>query len=154
MSALTGFSEEDARRAICVLLALGLLVQDEGEPRAIAHETTVERAAAERLAPGPCKSGEPPVDLVMEAISRKLILFETADYYEILGVTRIATTTTAIRQAYSAIREMIESYRTSWPDHKELNSKLDLLSAGIEKAYATLSQLDKRMAYDQPKNRP
>src|SRR6185503_19610162 len=65
------------------------------------------------------------------------------------GVDRLATTTT-IRQAYYDLEMMFNSFRMRWPAHHELNTKLNSLFARVNCAYNTLSDLNKRRAYDMP----
>src|SRR6185437_8159861 len=70
---LVGLPVEDTHRAVCVLVALGLL------------------ARAGYAVPEPAGQSEASRDPLLAAVSRKLQLLETADYYEVLGVDLFAT---------------------------------------------------------------
>src|SRR5262249_13292189 len=78
---LSGLPDEQVRPALCVLVATGRVsLIDQPEP-----------TPAEVQAPG---------DPMLEGITRKLRLFENANYYQILGVDKFATTAT-INNAFS-----------------------------------------------------
>ncbi len=156
VSALTGLSEEEARRGVCVLLSLGsLMLFDGGKEKTSADVKSQRPVEANEIkkapaAPASVQEGDDNhARWVMDEVTRKLERFETADYYEMLGVDRLATTTT-VRQAYYDLEMMFNSFRERWPAHHELNIKLDSLFAKINKAYYTLSDLGKRRAYDMP----
>jgi tetratricopeptide (TPR) repeat protein len=147
VSEITGLSEEESRRAVCVLLSLGaLMLFDGGKERSPADVKPVERKAPVAAV---AESDDNHARWVMDEITRKMEFFETADYYEMLGVDRLATTIT-IRQAYYDLEMMFNSFRERWPARHELNSKLDSLFAKINRAYYTLSDLSKRRSYDMP----
>jgi tetratricopeptide (TPR) repeat protein len=84
---------------------------------------------------------------VMDEVTRKVNQFETADYYDVLGVDRLATGTT-IRQAHADIEMMFNSFRARWPAHQDLDTKINALFAKVNEAYFTLSDLGKRRTYD------
>jgi curved DNA-binding protein CbpA len=151
VSAVTGLSEEESRRAVCVLLSLGaLMLFDGGSGRGSADTRPVEAGEMRKAPAAPfASSDDDQARWVMDEITRKLERFETADYYGVLGVDRLATTTT-IRQAYYDLETMFNSFRERWPARHDLNGKLDSLFAKINKAYYTLSDLNKRRAYDMP----
>ncbi|MGA9770057.1 MAG: DUF4388 domain-containing protein [Blastocatellia bacterium] len=153
LSEITGLSEQEARRCVCVLLSLGaLMLFDGGTSRQKPVEATeIKRAPA--AAASIAEDDDNHARWVMEEVTRKLERFETADYYEMLGVDRLATTTT-IRQAYYDLEMMFNSFRERWPARHELNTKLDSLFSKINKAYYTLSDLGKRRAYDMPREKP
>ena len=155
VSASTGLSEEEARRAVCVLLSLGsLMLFDGGKERAssdVKSQRPVEASEIKKAPAAVAEGDDNHARWVMDEVTRKLERFETADYYEMLGVDRLATTTT-IRQAYYDLEMMFNSFRQRWPARHELNVKLDSLFAKINKAYYTLSDLGKRRAYDMPSN--
>jgi tetratricopeptide (TPR) repeat protein len=129
---LTGLPEEDARRAVCVLVSLGLLALEQKKP-APAAPPRVQR----------------PPDPLLLGITRKLETFESADYYQILGVTKLAPIS-QINDAYRDLQNMFATYRAGNRDNVELQSKLDTLFAKIAEAHETLSDPQKRWAYDQP----
>ena len=85
--------------------------------------------------------------------SRKLQSISTANFYEVLGLDRFATTS-AVKKAYDDLREMFSTFRSRWPDHTDLNQILDSLFAKIDKAYETLSDSNKRRVYDMPATLP
>lgn len=154
VSEVTGLSEEESRRAVCVLLSLGaLMLFDGGKERSSADIKSQRPVEATPMKKAPVAAVSEGDDnharWVMDEVTRKLERFETADYYEMLGVDRLATTTT-IRQAYYDLEMMFNSFRERWPARHDLNSKLDSLFAKINKAYYTLSDLSKRRAYDMP----
>ena len=153
VSEFTGLSEEEARRAVCVLLSLGSLMLFDGgkekPPADVKSQRPVEASRVNKPPASVPEGDDNQARWVMDEITRKLERFETADYYEMLGVDRLATTTT-IRQAYYDLEMMFNSFRERWPAHHELNAKLDSLFTKINKAYYTLSDLGKRRAYDMP----
>ncbi len=157
VSAFTGLSEEEARRAVCVLLSLGaLMLFDGGKEKTSADVKNQMPVEASEIKKAPAAAAPESDDnharWVMDEVTRKLERFETADYYEMLGVDRLATTTT-IRQAYYDLEMMFNSFRERWPARHELNIKLDSLFAKINKAYYTLSDLSKRRVYDMPSDK-
>jgi curved DNA-binding protein CbpA len=85
----------------------------------------------------------------MQEVTRKLNSLEGADYYQVLGVTKLASTST-INAAYERLRGMFNSYRSSVPHHQELNAKLDALFNRIKQAHDTLSDIQRRRVYDIP----
>jgi curved DNA-binding protein CbpA len=88
-------------------------------------------------------------DWLMQEVTRKLNSLEGADYYQVLGVTKLASTST-INAAYERLRGMFNSYRSSVPHHEELNAKLDALFNRIKQAHDTLSDIQRRRVYDIP----
>jgi tetratricopeptide (TPR) repeat protein len=129
---LVGVPEEDTHRAVCVLVALGLL----------ARVGYAAPEAAGRSAASP--------DPLLAAVSRKLQLFESADYYEVLGVDMFATAASVTR-AFGELQRMFDSYRALSPDNEDLHGKLDTLFSKVTEAYQTLSDPTKRWAYDKTK---
>jgi curved DNA-binding protein CbpA len=89
------------------------------------------------------------VDWLMQEVTRKLNSLEGADYYQVLGVTKLASTST-INAAYERLRGMFNSYRSSVPHHEELTAKLDALFNRIKQAHETLSDIQRRRVYDIP----
>ena len=134
VSAIVGMPECETVQAICALAALGL---------------------ARLVAPGEDTAEESKQDSLtrtLAGIDRKIQSFETASYYDVLGVPKIATTA-AINKAFNDLKEMIAFQRSLNPDHRELHTKLDLLLAKMNEAHATLSDPDKRRLYDMPASR-
>ena len=156
VSAFTGLSEEEARRAVCVLLSLGALMLFDGgkekPPADVKNQMPVEAGEIKKAPAAAPEGDDKHARWVMDEVTRKLERFETADYYEMLGVDRLATTTT-IRQAYYDLEIMFNSFRERRPARHELNIKLDSLFAKINKAYYTLSDLGKRRVYDMPSDK-
>jgi len=129
---LVGLPEEDTHRAVCVLVALGLL------------------ARAGYAAPEPAGQSEASRDPLLAAVSRKLQLLETADYYEVLAVDLFASAL-SVTVAFEELQRMFDSYRALSSDNPELHSKLDALFSKVTEAYQTLSDPTKRWAYDKTK---
>ena len=134
VSALVGMPEPETREAVCALVALGLV-------RVVsAGEEVVEEN----------KQGS--IDRLLEGINRKVQLFQSASFYDVLGVSKIATTT-SINRAFNELKEMIAYQRSLYPGHAELGDRLDLLLAKMQEAHATLSDPHKRRLYDMPVSR-
>lgn len=138
VSSLIGLSEEETRRALCALLAVGIL------KRRDKRESTNEALAKGGETGG---DGEDSADKLREDVSRKLHFFASADYYEILGVTRRATTS-EIKAAYYRLAKRFHPDKYRQPEHSELRSKLEALFAKVTQAYETLSDGSQRAAYD------
>ncbi|HSO75014.1 MAG TPA: DUF4388 domain-containing protein [Blastocatellia bacterium] len=128
-SRMMGLPEEETHRALCVLVALGLLARTGHSSHAESEQT---RTSADPL---------------LAAVSRKLHLFESADYYTMLGVDKFATAG-AVNQAFEEFEQMFRSYRVISSDSKELHSKLDALYSKVKEAYQTLRDPGKRWTYD------
>ena len=133
IGALSGLNGVDARRAVCVLVAAGFLklldrdkVEDEG---------VSSREADESL------------DRVREEVVRKLHFSSSADFYDVLGVTRHATTA-EIKTAYYHLAKKYHPDRYHQRD-ADLRNKLEALFAMITQAYDTLSQPAERAGYDE-----
>jgi tetratricopeptide (TPR) repeat protein len=93
------------------------------------------------------------VEWVIEMATRKLQSISSANYYEVLGVDRFSTNA-MVSKAYYDLKDMFTSFRSRWPEHPALNSTLEALFAKIDKAYATLSDANKRRLYDMPATMP
>jgi tetratricopeptide (TPR) repeat protein len=125
LSALTGLSEQEARCCACVLVAVGLLKrvgESESEPEQLSK--------------------------LREEVSRKLHFLTSADFYEVLGVTRKATID-EIKTAYYKLAKKFHPDRYRQPEHSELRSRLEALFAKITQAYETLSDPAQKAAYDE-----
>jgi hypothetical protein len=121
VSDLVGLPEEETHRAVCVLVALGML------------------ARAGHAAQAETEKRETPPNPLLEAVSRKLELFESADYYEVLGVDQFATAGTVTR-AFDELQRMFTSYRVLSYDDRELHTKLDSLFAKVAEADSKRSE--------------
>jgi curved DNA-binding protein CbpA len=113
-----------------------------------ARQPGAERVASGTQAPVVTTSGVS-ADWLMQEVTRKLNSLEGADYYQVLGVTKLASTST-INAAYERLRGMFNSYRSSVPHHQELSVKLDALFNRIKQAHDTLSDIQRRRVYDIP----
>jgi len=129
VSDVVGLPEQETHRAVCVLVALGML------------------ARAGHAAQAETEKRKTPPNPMLEAVSRKLELFESADYYAVLGVDKFATAGTVTR-AFDELQRMFTSYRVLSYDDGELHAKLDALFAKVAEAYQTLSDPNNRWAYD------
>lgn len=131
---LSGLGDADAHRAVCVLVAAGflkLLDRDKED-----DEDTAAREADESL------------ERVREEVVRKLHFANSADFYEVLGVTRHATTA-EIKAAYYHLAKKYHPDRYHQRDSSDLRNKLEALFAVITQAYDTLSQPPERAGYDE-----
>jgi tetratricopeptide (TPR) repeat protein len=130
LGSLTGLSEEDAHRAVCALVSAGLL-------------KLVEGGAGEQ----PDPEAEEALDRLREEVSRKIHFFTTADFYEVLGVTRHSTTGD-IKTAYYQLARSFHPDKYRQPEHAELRGQLEALFSRVTQAYETLSDAAQRAAYD------
>lgn len=133
VGAMSGLADADAHRAICALVAAGflkLLGRDQESDEAPAAEAD---DSSERLS---------------EDVARKLHFATTADYYDILGLTRQASSAD-IKAAYYHLAKKYHPDRHHQRDTTDLRPKLERLFALITQAYDTLSQAAERAAYDE-----
>jgi curved DNA-binding protein CbpA len=133
IGALSGLAEEDAHRAVCALVAAGFL-------KVMGHGF---EADAE-----PAIEADDSSDRLREEVSRQLHFCTTADFYDVLGVSRQATTA-EIKTAYYHLAKKYHPDRHHQRDNDELRGKLDSLFALITQAYDALSQPSARAAYDE-----
>ncbi len=134
VGAMSGLGDADAHRAVCALVAAGFLkVLDRDKEDA---EDTAAREADESL------------ERVRDDVTRKLFFSTSADFYEVLGVTRQATTS-EIKAAYYHLAKKYHPDRYHQIDSGDLRSKLEALFALITQAYDTLSQPAQRAGYDE-----
>jgi len=134
VGALSGLGEAEAHRAIFVLVAAGFLKvldRDKEDP-----EDTAAREADESL------------ERIREEVDRKLFFATSADFYEVLGVTRQATTA-EIKTAYYHLAKKYHPDRYHQCDSGDLRNKLETLFALITQAYDILSQPADRAGYDE-----
>lgn len=133
VGAMSGLADADAHRAICALVAAGylkLLGRDQDSEEATASET---QASSEHLS---------------EDVERRLHFAASADFYDILGLTRQATTAD-VKSAYYHLAKKYHPDRHHQRDSGDLRPKLERLFALISQAYETLSQSADRAAYDE-----
>ncbi|HJQ67963.1 MAG TPA: DUF4388 domain-containing protein [Blastocatellia bacterium] len=135
VSSLVGMPDPETRSAICALVALGLARIVGSREEVVVEEN---------------KQGS--VDRLLEGINRKIEFFRSASFYDVLGVSKIATTS-SIDRAFKELSEMIDYQRSLHPGHAELGARLDLLLAKMKEAHATLGDPDKRRLYDMPASR-
>jgi len=130
---MSGLADVDAHRAICALVAAGFLKllgreQEGDDTPALDADDSSERLA--------------------EDVARKLHFATSADYYDILGLTRQASTA-EIKSAYYNLAKKYHPDRHHQRDTADLRPKLERLFALITQAYDTLSQPAERAAYDE-----
>jgi tetratricopeptide (TPR) repeat protein len=85
----------------------------------------------------------------MRELEEKLRFLEHVDFYQMLGVDKLASTA-RISRAYGAKKEALNIYRDRWVGSGVLNDKLNSLFCKYSEAYSTLADLEKRRIYDQP----
>lgn len=130
VAALSGITEEEAHRAVCALVAAGLLkILEDGK------EVEAEPESGEAIGH------------VREEVIRKLHFYGSADYYEVLGVARQATRGD-IKMAYYQLAKKFHPDRYRQAEYNDLRGKLEALFALITQAYETLSQPAQRAVYD------
>lgn len=134
VGALSGLDEADAHRAVCVLVAAGFL-------KLLDHEKDDDEDPASREA-------DESLDRLREEVVRKLHFSNSADFYDVLGVTRHATTA-EIKAAYYHLAKKYHPDRYHQRDAGDLRNKLEALFAMITQAYDTLSQSTERAVYDE-----
>jgi curved DNA-binding protein CbpA len=138
VGALSGIGDADAHRAVCALVAAGflkLLGDDKPEAEEIVQES------------------DDSSDRLREEVIRKLHFFSTADFYDVLGVTRHATSA-EIKASYYQLAKKFHPDRHRQSDHADMRQKLETLFALITQAYETLSETARRAAYDERLKKP
>jgi len=134
VGAMSGLGDADAHRAVCALVAAGFLKvldRDKDDP-----DDAAAREAGESL------------ERVREDVVRKLHFSNTADFYDVLSVSRQATTA-EIKAAYYHLAKKYHPDRYHQRDSGDLRNKLEALFALITQAYDTLSQPAERAGYDE-----
>lgn len=134
IGAMSGLGDADSQRAVCVLVAAGFLKLLEGD-KAPGEDVSSSHEADES------------VERVREEVGRKLHFSSSADFYDVLGVTRHATTA-EIKAAYYHLAKKYHPDRYHQRDTGDLRNKLETLFAMITQAYETLSQPVQRAIYD------
>lgn len=133
VAVLIGLPEEDAQRAICALVAAGFLKLEGSDRDETDAQTRENEAELQRL---------------RDEVARKLHFFSTADYYEMLGVGRQASTND-IKGAYYHLAKKFHPDRYRQLEEGELRSKLETLFGMMATAYETLTDTPRRGAYDE-----
>ena len=134
VGALSGLGDADAHRAVCALVAAGFLKVLDSE------KDDPEDAAA--------READESLERVREDVIRKLHFSSTADFYDILSVTRQATTA-EIKAAYYHLAKKYHPDRYHQCDNGDLRNKLEALFALVTQAYDTLTQPAERAGYDE-----
>jgi curved DNA-binding protein CbpA len=135
---LSGLADADAHRAIVSLVAAGFLklVGD-------------DRDESEASEPEPDDNA----DWLRQEVSRKLHFFSQADFYEILSVSRNASTA-EIKAAYYQLAKKFHPDRHRQPGYTELKPQLEALFSLITQAYQTLAEASQRAVYDARLKKP
>lgn len=133
VGSLSGLGEADAHRAVCALVAGGFL-------KLLGDKTEDEDPAA--------REAEESLERVREDVIRRLHFSSSADHYEVIGVTRHATTA-EIKAAYYHLAKKYHPDRYHQADSGDLRTKLESLFASFTQAYDTLSQPGTRASYDE-----
>jgi curved DNA-binding protein CbpA len=134
VGALSGLGDADAHRAVCALVAAGFL-------KLLDHDKAEEEDPSVREA-------EISMERLREDVVRKLHFSTSADYYDLLGLTRHASSA-EIKAAYYDLAKKYHPDRYHQHDVGDLRSKLEALFASFTQAYDTLSQPAQRAAYDE-----
>jgi len=135
VGAISGLPDEDAQRAVCALVAAGFLKLLDDKKEEAAEEVDED------------------LNRLREDIARKLHFFASADYYEILGVTR-QSNTSEIKAAYYQLAKKYHPDRYRQPEYADIRAKLETLFARISQAYDTLREAGPRAAYDDQMRKP
>jgi curved DNA-binding protein CbpA len=129
---LSGIADEDAHKAVCALLAAGFLkLQGDHKEEAEDH----------------VRESDEVTDRLREEVARKLHFYSSADHYDILGVSRQATTAD-IKAAYYQLAKKFHPDRHRNTEHGDLRAKLESLLSLITQAYDILSEPAQRASYD------
>jgi curved DNA-binding protein CbpA len=131
IGAISGLPDDEAQRAVCALIASGFL-------KLVGEEKDEEPTDPSELEA---------IEKAREDIKRKLHYSDNADYYEILEISRQATTG-EIKAAYYQLAKKFHPDRYRKVEDPELRSNLEHLFARITQAYETLSENGSRSAYN------
>lgn len=134
---ISGLPDSEAHRAVCALVTSGFLklVDENGRD---------EDDSADSFDEG--------LEQFKEEVARKMHFYPHADYYEILEITRQATTS-EIKAAYYQLAKKYHPDRFHQPEQADLRQKLEAMFALITQAYDTLSNNSSRTVYDQKPRR-
>lgn len=133
VGSLTGVPESDAHKSVCALVAAGFLKVAGRETDVSSEEQEIDAEAMERL---------------LEDVVRRLHFYAAADHYEVLGLSRQATTA-EIKASYYQLAKKLHPDRHHNSEQGELRSQLETLFAHITQAYDTLTDPAQRAAYDE-----
>ncbi|HYV04811.1 MAG TPA: DnaJ domain-containing protein [Blastocatellia bacterium] len=132
VGSVTGIPESDAHRAVCALLAAGFLKVVGQDKDITSEEQEIDTEAMDRL---------------REDVARRLHFYASADHYEVLGLSRQATTG-EIKASYYRMAKKFHPDRYRHTEQGELLGQLETLFALITQAYDTLTDRTQRAAYD------
>jgi curved DNA-binding protein CbpA len=138
VGSLSGIPEEQAHRAICALVAAGLL--------RLAGDEKEEEESTEKETNS--------IEQVREEVLRRLHFFTTADYYEMLEVTRQSTTADIKMAYYNLAKKFHPDRYHQLARDSELRSNLESLFSRLTQAYDTLRQPALRANYDDQLRKP
>jgi curved DNA-binding protein CbpA len=139
VGALSGIPEEDAHRAICALVAAGLLRLAGDEQEDHDESTGNDEAIIADL---------------REEVGRRLHFYTNADFYEVLEITR-QSTSGDIKTAYYGLAKKFHPDRYHQiPRDSELRSQLEAVFARLSQAYDTLKEPALRAGYDTQLRKP
>ncbi|MFY9611717.1 MAG: DnaJ domain-containing protein [Blastocatellia bacterium] len=133
VGSLTGVPEADAHRSVCALVAAGFLKVAGRETDVSSEEQEIDAEGMERL---------------LEDVVRRLHFYAAADHYEVLGLSRQATTA-EVKASYYQLAKKLHPDRHHNSEQSELRSQLETLFAHITQAYDTLTDPAQRAAYDE-----
>jgi Flp pilus assembly protein TadD len=133
VGAMSGLADADAHRALCALVAAGYL-------KVLGRELDTDDASQQE--------SEISSERLSEDVERKLHFATSADYYDILGLTRQASAAD-IKSAYYHLAKKYHPDRHHQRESGELRPKLERLFALITQAYDTLSEPTDRATYDE-----
>lgn len=133
VGSLTGVPESDAHRSVCALVTAGFLKVAGRETDVSSEEQEIDAEAMERL---------------LEDVVRRLHFYGAADHYEVLGLSRQATTA-EIKASYYQLAKKLHPDRHHHSEQSELRGQLETLFAHITQAYDTLTDPAQRAAYDE-----
>lgn len=130
VGSLSGIPDDDAQRAVCALLAAGFLkTLDDQKDASVAH------------------ASDESMIRFREDVARKIHFFSTADYYEILEITKQATAN-EVKTAYYQLAKKYHPDRYRQPEYSDLRSQLETLFTKITQAYDTLREPASRAIYE------
>lgn len=135
VGSLSGIPDDDAQRAVCALLAAGFLKTIDDQKDVAAAQISDESMIRFR-----------------EDVARKIHFFGTADYYEILEITKQATAN-EIKTAYYQLAKKYHPDRYRQPEYSDLRSQLETLFSKITQAYDTLREPASRATYEEKMKR-
>jgi curved DNA-binding protein CbpA len=133
IGSVTGIPESDAHGAVCALVAAGFL-------KVLGHDRDVSSEEQEIDAEA--------MDRLREDVARRLHFYASADHYEVLGLSRQATTA-EVKAAYYHLAKKFHPDRHRHSEQGELQTQLETLFALITQAYDTLTDNAQRTAYDE-----